>query len=238
MFCPGRQPVGLPFFIDRVSMQSIENQVQQGMSQRIGLHPAVIIFWWGCYTASVQSLQAEGALLMGVPLLFLACVLSGARLLTLLRRTRWVMFSLLVIYGYATPGAAVWETLAQFSPTWEGLADGLLQLGRLVFALAGLAILLSRLTQQQIISGLYVLAYPLRYCGLSRERVAVRLALTLYYAESLMREGASGLTTGMEALLAPVAGGGSDIELAFAPLTLRDGLGMAAGVILLAWAFP
>lgn len=218
-------------------MQSIENQDQEEILQRVGLHPAVIIFLWGCYTAAMQALQARTALLMGLPLVLLACAMSGARLLTLLRRTRWVMFSLLVIYGYATPGTSMWEPLAQFSPTLDGLSEGVMQLGRLVFALAGLAILLSRLTQQQIISGLYVLAYPLRYFGLSRERVAVRLALTLYYAESLMREGASGLKTGMEALLSPVAGGKSDIELANAPLMLRDGMGIVIGVILLAWAF-
>ena len=60
-----------------------------------------------------------------------------------------------------------------------------LQLCRLAFTLASLAILLNLLPRQQLISGLYVLTYPLRYVGLSRERLAVRLALTLQYADPL-----------------------------------------------------
>ena len=53
-------------------------------------------------------------------------------------------------------------------------------------ALAGLAILLDRLHRQQLIAGLYTLFAPLQWLGMSRERLAVRLALTLHYAEAAM----------------------------------------------------
>ena len=149
-------------------------------------HPAVFILLWVFLAIALQTLSAMTLLLVGVPLLLAAYALSAARLRTLLHRTRWILLSLLLIYAYATPGVALWESLAQFSPTYEGVIDGLLQLNRLVFALAALAILLGLLSQQQLISGLYVLGYPLRYIGLSRARVAVRLALTLHYAESAM----------------------------------------------------
>jgi len=148
-------------------------------------HPAVLILLWVCLVISIQSLQATKLLLADLPLLAVSYALSATRLITLLRRTRWIMLSLLLIYAYATPGAAVWASLAQFSPTHEGLINGLLQLCRLVCTLASLAILLSLLPQQQLICGLYVLTYPLRYIGLYRERLAVRLALTLQYADPL-----------------------------------------------------
>ena len=54
----------------------------------------------------------------------------------------------------------LWPLLGVVSPTREGLLDGLLQLGRLVSVLSGLAILLELLPQTQLISGLYSLAYP------------------------------------------------------------------------------
>ena len=149
-------------------------------------HPAVLIFLWVCLVITIQSLQATKLVLAGLPLLAVAYALSATCLIILLRRTRWIMLSLLLIYAYATPGVAVWASLAQFSPTHEGLINGLLQLCRLAFTLASLAILLSLLPQQQLICGLYVLTYPLRYVGLSRERLAVRLALTLQYAESVI----------------------------------------------------
>jgi energy-coupling factor transport system permease protein len=144
------------------------------------------------------------------------------------------MLSLLLIYAYATPGTAIWEVLAQFSPTYEGLNDGLLQLGRLVFALAGLSILLSMLPQQQLIGGLYTLAYPLRHIGLSRERIAVRLALTLRYADSAMLDTSTNWRNEIARLLEPTTTAPGHVELHVAPFSLRDGLLLAAGCTVLA----
>ena len=192
-------------------------------------HPAALILLWVCLAVAMQSSQATGLLLAGVPLLVVACVLSTARLLTLLRRTRWIMLSLLLVYAYTVPGEAIWVLLAQFSPTQEGLADGLLQLCRLIFSLAGLSIVLSLLSQQQLISGLYTLAYPLCYLGLSRERIAVRLALTLHYAESAMLDTTADWRSSIEHLLAPAEAKQHRIELLTPPFTLRDGLLLAVG---------
>ena len=196
-------------------------------------HPTVLILLWACLAIAMQSLPAMGLLLAGVPLLAAACALSAVRLLALLRRTRWIMLSLLLIYGYATPGAAVWAALAQFSPTHEGLTGGLLQMSRLTFALAGLAILLRLLPQQQLISGLYTLGYPLRYVGLSRERLAVRLALTLHYAESAVLDTAANWRGSIEQMLAQGEAKQHSIELQTTPFTLRDGLLLIVGCALL-----
>jgi energy-coupling factor transport system permease protein len=99
------------------------------------------------------------------------------------------MLSLLLVYAFSTPGLALFEPLGMYSPTREGLADGVVQLARLLAALAGLAILLDRLHRHQLIAGLYTLLLPLRLIGLSRERFAVRLALTLHYGEvAMLRE--------------------------------------------------
>jgi len=105
-------------------------------------------------------------------------------LLQLLRRTRWIMLSLWLIYAYTTPGDTLFSL--PLSPSVDGLQEGGLQMMRLLVALSGLAILLDRLHRQQLISGLYSLFGPLQYLGLSRERLAVRLALTLHYAEVAM----------------------------------------------------
>jgi energy-coupling factor transport system permease protein len=201
-------------------------------------HPAVLILLWISATVAMQSLQTVTLLCSGVPLLVAAYILSAPHLLVLLRRTRWIMLSLLLIYAYATPGEAVWAPLAQFSPTYEGLLDGLLQLCRLAFALAGLAIVLCLLSRQQLIGGLYVLAYPLRYLGLSRERIAVRLALTLHYAESAILESSANWRSSIERMLAPTEIRQDSIELHSSPFTLPDGLWlvMACALLALAWS--
>lgn len=196
-------------------------------------HPSVLIFLWVCLIIAMQSLQAMGLLLAGVPLLAVACTLHAARLVILLRRTRWIMLSLLLIYAYATPGDAVWPALAQFSPTQQGLIEGMLQLCRLAFALAALSVLLGLLPQQQLISGLYALGYPLRLVGLSRERVAVRLALTLHYADSAMLHGTANWRSSIEHMLAPAQVKQHSIELHATPFMPRDGMLMILGCALL-----
>lgn len=207
----------------------------QGAKEGMMPHPAVLILLWACLSVAMQSLRATALLLAGAPLLAAAYALSSARLLVLLRRTRWIMLSLLLIYAYATPGTAVWASLAEFSPTQEGLIDGLLQLCRLIFALAGLAILLSLLSQQQLIGGLYSLAYPLRYLGVSRERIAARLALTLHYAESAMLDTSANWRGSIEQMLLPAEISEDSIELHTSAFTLRDGLWLLVAGVLLVW---
>ena len=154
-------------------------------------HPAIQILIWMTLSITAQALPASGLILMTFALFSVAAKLDSRQLFSLIRRTRWILFSLLLVYGYSTPGVALVIELGRYSPTLEGLADGLMQLGRLLAMLSGLAILLSLLTQAQFISGIHALVYPLNWLGGSRERVAVRLALTLQYAEPAMRDTAA-----------------------------------------------
>ncbi|MFZ5522858.1 MAG: hypothetical protein ACOY9D_02075 [Pseudomonadota bacterium] len=146
-------------------------------------HPAAQILTLCLLVVAMQAM-ALGPLLMAAGLILMgAFVISRHKFIQLLRRTRWIMLSLLLIYAYSTPGQPLSESLDMYGPSIEGLADGLQQLIRLLAALAGLAILLHRLHRQQLIAGLYALFAPVQWMGLSRERLAVRLALTLHYAE-------------------------------------------------------
>jgi len=139
--------------------------------------------------------------LLALVLGFIAIKVHSHRMISLLRRTRWIIFSLMIIYAFLTPGEALWSMRYLPSPTREGLQDGLMQLSRLICVLAGLSILLTSLSQERLISGLYVLSYPLRYIGLSSERIAVRLALTLQYAERAMQETAKDWRSSIERAL-------------------------------------
>jgi energy-coupling factor transport system permease protein len=191
-------------------------------------HPAAQILVWVMFALLAQHLQAPALLVLCAVLFGIALKLSAKQLLGLLRRTRWILFSLLLIYAYTTPGVALWAQLGMASPTREGLLDGLLQLGRLLCVLSALAILLELLSQTQLISGLYSLAYPLRWFGLSRERIAVRLALTLEYAESAMSETASDWKTSISKALQPSAEGMTHVELRLQAFGLVDVLLLVA----------
>ncbi len=203
-------------------------------------HPGVLIFLWVCILIVMQSLAAGALLAVTLLTLAAAYTLSAARLLTLLRRTRWIMLTLLLVYAYATPGSAMWSALGQFSPTHEGITDGLLQLSRLLGALAALAILLQLLSREQLIGGLYALAYPLKFFGWSRERVAARLALTLHYAEHAVQQTGGSWRSRVSEMLAATSASQEaiqeDVEIRVAPFTARDGILTLAGCMLLLWA--
>ncbi len=196
-------------------------------------HPAALILLWIFLAVAVQSLSAKLLALLGVLLAAVVLKWSAGRLRVLLRRTRWIMLSLLLVYGYVTPGESLWTQIGLFSPTQQGLLDGLLQLSRLVSMLAALSVLLAVLPRERLVGGLYTLARPLAWVGLSRERLAVRLALTLHYAESSMTDARTDWRGSLECLLEPAAGGGGVIELHARPLGWRDGLLIGAGSLLL-----
>ena len=89
-------------------------------------HPAVQILVWMLLALLAQRLQPLALLVLAALLFGLALRLCRKQLLSLLRRTRWILFSLLLIYAYTTPGAALWSMFGVVSPSREGLLDGLL----------------------------------------------------------------------------------------------------------------
>jgi len=208
-------------------------------------HPAVLILLLLAFIIRAQSFQLLELIWIGSLLLALACAINAAWLLTLLRRLRWIMFSLLLIYAYATPGSAVWtpsawQSFAQFSPTVEGLTEGALQLGRIICVLAALAVCSIFLPQQKLISGLHTLGYPLRFFGFSPDRLIVRLALTLHYAEAALLEKKQDWHTRLQLISTPLAAHTPNnvvpIELEIIPFKIRDGLWLAMGALL--WVMP
>src|SRR5450759_1861593 len=192
-------------------------------------HPAAQILTWCLLVAIMQFLTLE-LLLVEACFVFLR---SAHKLMQLLRRTRWIMLSLLLIYAYSTPGQPLLNALGIFSPSREGLSDGVLQLTRLLAALAGLAILLDRLHRQQLIAGLYTLFAPLQLIGVSRERVAVRLALTLHYAEVALLRETHTWQDNLRSLFKPHDETSKQIELTLYRFGISDGLLVGFALLLL-----
>ncbi|HXU93541.1 MAG TPA: hypothetical protein VFP33_07795 [Gallionella sp.] len=197
-------------------------------------HPAAQILAWCLLVATVQVL-GPGALLAAAGLILLATLaISGRKFIHLLRRTRWIMLSLLMIYAYSTPGQPLAPQIGVFSPTQEGTIDGALQLLRLLATLGALAILLDRLHRQHLISGLYTLFAPLRLLGLSRERAAVRLALTLHYAEVAMMRGAQTWQETLRSLLEAHGESARQMELPASRFAFSD-VCLLGGALAMLW---
>lgn len=196
-------------------------------------HPAAQIVTWCLLVVILQYLTFKILLAAAGSVFLAALLLSAHKLRQLLRRTRWIMLSLLLVYAYSTPGQPLLEALGMFSPSREGLGDGVLQLTRLLSALAALAILLDRLHRQQLIAGLYTLLAPLQLTGMSRERIAVRLALTLQYAEVAMLRETNTWQDSLRSLFDPHGESTKHMELTLYRFGIGDGLLVGLALLLL-----
>lgn len=197
------------------------------------LHPAVQIYIWGCLALAVQIMNGYTLTLLACVLALLSFKICAIRLSQLIQRTRWIFISVLIIYAYTGSGIALWPQLGLLSPLAKGVGDGVIQLLRLFNVLASLSLLLTFLSQSQLIAGLNAIAYPLSYLGAMRELVVVRLALTIHYAESAMFDTPRSLrlTIANQLYIKPVA---SDaIELEVTSLNRRDWLVIALVLVVL-----
>jgi energy-coupling factor transport system permease protein len=173
---------------------------------------------------AVQIMQGNELFLFAGILILSTTLCCAKRFFKMLRRTRWILISLFLIYSYASTGNPIWPNLGAFSPVDSGVTNGLLQITRLIMILAGLSILLASLKQVELISGMYTLLYPLRFFGISRERVAVRLALTLQYAENAMLKKDTKWQAMIEQSLKPDEASEGIVELKVSQLCFGDWL--------------
>lgn len=117
----------------------------------------------------------------------LSCVafIFSARVFThTLRRVKWLLIILIIIYMFSTPGEYIQYWKMPLRPTYEGLIAGLSQMLNIVAMLAGIALILTTTPRAKLIGGLYQLLSPFRRFGINAENFAIRIWLTLHYVES------------------------------------------------------
>ncbi len=148
----------------------------------------------------------------------------------LLRRSRFLVLVLVVLFGCFTPGEAVMSALAGLAPTREGLALALLHGLRLVLVVLLVALLLETTGEHALVAGLITLASPLAGLGLSVERLAVRVLLVLRYVETPPAGGWRALI-GEEGMVSP----SEALSVNVATLRWWDRMAMVGVAMAIAW---
>lgn len=193
-------------------------------------HAAVQIYLWATLTVILQLLHGDSLFILAAIVIVVSVAVCPQRLFFMLRRTRWILISVLFIYAYASQGEVLWPQLGVFSPSASGMQQGLAQIGRLAAILASLTVMLTWLTQSQLLGGLYTLLYPLSVFGFPRKLVALRLALTLHYAQQVVTEKNLGWRERLEQMNEPAAATPGVLELHVDALSRTDwGLILLAG---------
>lgn len=198
------------------------------------IHPATKILLWLGFALAVQRLDfAMLALLSGLVIFLLARLDGVVEAWVMVRRARWLLLSLSLIYAFATPGDPVFPGWGAFSPSLQGLRDGALQAWRLSLLLVALALLLQSCSRESLLSGLYVLMRPFRVMGLNPERIAVRLWLTLHYAQQQTGQKMQDWRDELRHALEPAPHAPLHVKLEVLAFTWRDGIALALATLLL-----
>ncbi|MDY0011659.1 MAG: CbiQ family ECF transporter T component [Rhodocyclaceae bacterium] len=147
------------------------------------IHPGATLLAWLAVVVRIQSLDGGWlAAVVGAVTLGAAAACFG-ELSRLVRRIRYLLLIILILFAWLTPGDALFAAFSFWSPTREGLRLAFEHGLRLVGVVALVALLLGRGGRDFVVSGLYALLGPLDRLGVARERLAVRLLLVLRYVE-------------------------------------------------------
>ncbi len=111
--------------------------------------------------------------------LLLAATLAPTRSLRLLRRSRWLLLSIGVLFLFFSPGEYLPGFAGRIGLTYEGVTHAGEQIGRLLAILLSLALLHERIGTPGLLAGLYKLLGPFSW----RETTVVRLMLVLEFVE-------------------------------------------------------
>lgn len=147
------------------------------------MHVLVKFFCLLMLAIALVYLNVQQLIWLSAALVIAALMVDANTWLGMLRRVRWLLLVLMLMYGFSTPGEYVSFWKLPLRPTYEGLMLGFKQLLTMVMMLAGLSLVLATTSRSVLIGGLYQLMLPLRCLRLDAERFAVRIWLTLYYAE-------------------------------------------------------
>lgn len=130
---------------------------------------------------AVMVQRVSGVALLAVVLAAngFALWMSGKRLRSLMRRSRFLFLAVAVLYSFFTPGARLWIVGPVPSPTIEGVFLALEYSARLAGVLALVCILVERYPRDELIGGMLACLASLRRIRVPIERAALRMSIVL-----------------------------------------------------------
>lgn len=149
-------------------------------SRSVTFHPAVWIAGWVVVALSLQGIELRWLAVLAAPTFFLVFVFAAGDALRLVRRARWLLLAIAVLFIASTPGERLPGVAGSFGLTSDGLSLAAEHVLRLLLLLTTLAWLLKGLRNEGLLAGLHCLLRPF---GTARDRLVVRLLLALKYAE-------------------------------------------------------
>ncbi len=152
------------------------------------MHPFVKVIFLLIFLLLINVINQPFVWFLCVITCVLVMLFGNGKFLLTVQRMRWLWVSILIIYAFTTPGEYIPAFPTQFSPTIEGVQLGMLQILKLLIAIACLNLLFSTCSKEDLLAAFIRLVRPFQWLGLNVERFAARLFLTLDYVERLATE--------------------------------------------------
>ncbi len=147
--------------------------------KRQSLNPATLLAVWILVILLAMNLASPAGVYAAGIAAIVANTYTPFHFHRLLKRSRWLLLSVALIFLFMTPGVALISTFGAFAPSFDGVHAAIDQIGRLVLALALLALLLGHMDLNELVAGLRQLLVMLHLPGFDPDRAALRLSLTL-----------------------------------------------------------
>lgn len=148
------------------------------------MHAGLLIFLWLVGVATLQVLEVDW-LLGAVSLCAVgALVYARERCVRLLRRIRFLLLAIVVLFAGFTPGEALLADWPNLSPSREGVWLAIEHAGRVLAVVLCVAMLMEHLPARRLVGGLYALLKPFEALGFPAARVAVRMLLVLEHVDA------------------------------------------------------
>ncbi|MDH5179532.1 MAG: energy-coupling factor transporter transmembrane protein EcfT [Gammaproteobacteria bacterium] len=123
-----------------------------------------------------------------LPILILGKAFDWHALYRAVSRIRWFLLSILVLYGWLTPGPPLFGTVWFDGPSLQGLHAGLYQVMSLILMITALVAMIGKLSRETLLGAVYWWSYPLQWLGISREVLVLRLIMVMERVERLQQD--------------------------------------------------
>lgn len=169
------------------------------------MHSGTLILLWLAGVTLIQVASSELLLVLTLVLALAAARYCAARSVRLLRRIRFLILAIVVLFAGFTPGEALVASWPELSPSREGMMLAFEHATRILSVVLCVSILMQALPNSRLVGGLYALLRPFEMIGFPADRVAVRTLLVLNYVNAeVVTDWRAWLRDEGESMLAPI----------------------------------
>lgn len=148
------------------------------------MHSGLQVFLWLAVVAGLQFLEVLPLTVALGLSAALGAIYAPQRSVRLVRRVRFIVMAIVILFAGFTPGEALFVDWPRLSPSREGVWLAYEHAARVLVVVLLVSLLLERMPPHRLIGAIHALMRPFALIGFPADRVAVRTLLVLRFVEA------------------------------------------------------